>query len=124
MSTGDGELYFSLQDSDPDWFVARLLPANQAVTRAGVEVTNAEQVGDTIWVNAAWNEQGETLQQVLFFQWRAGQLRQIPTDPNYWGIRLQREEEWGTLAYHAVDDPWASSIANFVSNSASDTLCG
>lgn len=121
MAAGDGERYFSLQDNDPDWFVANLLPANQAVTRAGMEVTNAEQTGSTIWVNAAWSEQGEKLQQVLFFQWRAGQLRRISTDPNYWGIRLQREEAWGTLAYHAVDDPWASSIANFVINSASDT---
>jgi ABC-type glycerol-3-phosphate transport system substrate-binding protein len=122
LSSGDGELYFSLQDDDPDWFVAQLRPENQDIIRAGLQVTNAEQVGETIWANAAWEEQGVTFQQVLFFQWRAGQLRQVPTDRNYWGAPLQREEDWGNLAYLAVDDPWATSIANFVNNSITE-LC-
>ena len=116
LSSGDGELYFSLQDDDPDWFVAQLMPVNQDIIHAGLQVTNAEQHDETIWVNATWEEQGATFQQVLFFQWRAGQLRQVPTDPNYWGTLLQREEDWGKLTYLAVDDPWATSIANFVNN--------
>ena len=114
LNAGDGELYYSMQDGEPEWFAAQLRPANQDIVRAGLRVTNAEQYGETIRVNATWEEQETTYQQILFFEWRAGQLRQVSTDANFWGVPLQREEDWGRLNYYAVDDPWATSIANFV----------
>ena len=93
MITGDGELFFSLQDDDPDWFVAQLLPENQAANRNGLMVTNAEQHGNRIWANATWEEQGNEYQRILFFQWRGGQLKQVSSDPIYWGNRLQEERD-------------------------------
>jgi ABC-type glycerol-3-phosphate transport system substrate-binding protein len=116
MITGDGELFFSLQDDDPDWFVTQLLPENQAVNRNGLKVTNAEQHGNSIWANATWEEQGNEYQRILFFQWRGGQLKQVSSDPVYWGNRLQGDYDWGRLEYTAIDDPWTASISNYVQN--------
>ncbi len=117
---GDGDLYFSLQENNANLFSAQLLPANQEIVRSGLQATNVEQNGAAIWVNATWEAQGESLQRILFFQWRAGQLKQIATDSNYWGPQLQREEKWGVLTYPSVDDPWTTSIVNFVDNSITD----
>ncbi len=116
LLNNDGELFFSLQDDDPGLFVAQLLPENQAVNGRGLTITNAEPHGETIWANATWHEKDEELQRVIFFERRAGQLRQISTDANYWGMSLKSEVDWGTLAYYAVDDPWAATIANYVNN--------
>ena len=120
MAVGDGESFFSLQDKDADWFVAQLLPENQVANRNGLQVTNAEQQGIYIWANATWEEQGNEYQRILFFQWRGGQLRQVPSDPLYWGNRLQAEYEWGTLEYPAIDDPWTASMQTFVQNTVTD----
>ncbi|MDX1417547.1 MAG: extracellular solute-binding protein [Candidatus Promineifilaceae bacterium] len=122
MAANDGELFFSQQQSDSSWFAAQMLPENQAINRGGLEVTNAEQHGESIWANAVWEENGNRLQRVLFFNWRAGQLQQVATDPDYWGATLQTESDWGKLAYYAVDDPWAASIANYVSDAVT-TVC-
>jgi len=116
IADNDGELFFSIQDDDSDWFVAQLLPENQDVNRSGLNITNAEEHGESIWANAIWQEEGGEFQRILFFEWRAGQLRQISTDPNYWGTTLQIEADWGALAYYAVDDPWAATIANYVND--------
>ncbi len=120
MSMGNGDLYFSLQEDNPDWFAAQLRPDNQAIVQSGLKVTNVEDKGAAIWANATWMEGDETLQRILFFQRRAGQLQRIAGDANYWGAQLQREETWGNLTYHAVDDPWATSVANFVSNKVAE----
>jgi ABC-type glycerol-3-phosphate transport system substrate-binding protein len=120
MAVGDGESFFSLQDKDADWFVAQLLPENQVANRNGLQVTNAEQQGIYIWANATWEEQGNEYQRILFFQWRGGQLRQVPSDPLYWGNRLQAEYEWGRLEYPAIDDPWTASMQTFVQNTVTD----
>ncbi len=120
MINGDGELFFSLQDDDPDWFVAQLLPENQAANRNGLKVTNAEQHGNSIWANATWEEQGNEYQRILFFQWLGGQLRQVSSDPVYWGNRLQEEHDWGRLEYPAIDDPWTASIHTYVQNKVSE----
>ncbi|NCF65483.1 MAG: extracellular solute-binding protein [Chloroflexi bacterium] len=120
MAVGDGESFFSLQDKDADWFVAQLLPENQVANRNGLQVTNAEQQGIYIWANATWEEQGNEYQRILFFQWRGGQLRQVPSDPLYWGNRLQAKYEWGRLEYPAIDDPWTASMQTFVQNTVTD----
>lgn len=125
LLSGDGERYFSLQENDPAAFATHLLPRNQAIVAAGLRVTNAEENGQTVWANALWNgapgsDEGETLQKVLFFQPRAGQLRHVANDPRYWGAALEREEDWGRLSYHASDDPWATPIANYVNVVVSD----
>ncbi len=122
MAIGDGDLFFSLQDKDRDWFAAQLLPENQVAYRNGLKVTNAEQHGIYIWANATWEEQGQEYQRVLFFQWRGGQLRQVPNDPLYWGNRLQEEYEWGRLAYLEIDDPWIATIQNYMQNTVRE-LC-
>lgn len=116
LSAGDGDLFFSLHAGDPQWFSAHLLPQNQVINRAGLSATNAEEHGENIWVNATWEDEGKVRQRILFFESRAGHMRQVPTDPTYWGNLLLNEYEWGTLKYHAVDDLWADSIANSIAN--------
>jgi hypothetical protein len=120
LSTGDGDLFFSLHAGDPQWFSAQLLPQNQAINRARLAATNAEEHGENIWVNATWKDEGKVRQRILFFEPRAGGMRQVTTDPNYWGNLLLNEYEWGTLKYHAVDDLWADSIANSIANVIED----
>jgi ABC-type glycerol-3-phosphate transport system substrate-binding protein len=117
FSEGDGDLFFSLHSGDPQWFSAQLLLENQAINRAGITATNAEQHGEFVWVNAAWDEEGETLQRILFLEQRAGRLRQAPADADYWGNQLSKEFEWGILEYHTVEDAWADSIGNYIGNS-------
>jgi ABC-type glycerol-3-phosphate transport system substrate-binding protein len=123
LSTSDGDLFFSLQTSDPQWFTAQLLPENQAVIRAGLTATNAEDHGEYIWVNAAWeDDKGAARQRILFLEPRAGRLRQAPIDPAFWGNLQHKDYAWGTLWYHAVDDPWADRIGNTIGDSI-DGLC-
>lgn len=123
LSTSDGDLFFSLQTSDPQWFTAQLLPENQAVIRAGLTATNAEDHGEYIWVNAAWeDDKGAARQRILFLEPRAGRLRQAPIDPVFWGNLQHKDYAWGTLWYHAVDDPWADRIGNTIGDSI-DGLC-
>ncbi len=117
LTSGDGDLFFALQADDPQWFSAQLSPQNQAINRAGLTVTNAEEHGEYLWVNATWEEQGEVNQRILFFESRLGQLQQVPTDLNYWGKQLQDKNEWGTLEYHVVDDVWAIRIGNYIGES-------
>ncbi len=122
FSEGDGDLFFSLHSGDPQWFSAQLLLENQAINRAGMTATDAEQHGEFVWVNAAWDEEGETLQRILFLEQRAGRLRQAPADAGYWGNQLSKEFEWGTLEYHTVEDAWADSIGNYIGNSI-ESIC-
>ena len=122
LTAGDGDLFYTLYADDPYWFSAQLLPENQTINRAGLTVTNAEEHGEYIWVNATWEYEGQILQRILFFEPRAGRLRQVPTDSTYWGERLLHEYEWGTLKYYAVDDAWANSIGNHIANSI-DAVC-
>lgn len=120
LAAGDGDLFFALQADDAQWFSDQLRPENQAIYRAGLTVSNAEGHGDFIRANAIWEEDGQTLQRVLFFEPRAGQLRQVPTDPDYWGILLFKEYEWGTLKYPTVDEAWADEIGGHVTNSINE----
>ena len=124
MAENDGELFYSTQIGDSNWFVAQLLPENQAVNRAGLKISNAEAHGELIWANAVWQDEDQSLQRVLFFERRAGQLRQIATDPDYWGTTLQKATDWGALVYYAVDDPWTATITQYVDDIVAQICTG
>ena len=68
VASGDGDLFFALQYDDPRWRAAQLLPLNQAINRAGLTVTNVEEAGEYLWINATWEDEGELLQRILFFE--------------------------------------------------------
>lgn len=110
----DGDLFFSLQDEDPAWFAAQLLPENQALYRAGPEVTRAQSRDNYVWSNVSWRDGDQVWQRVLFFEWLGGQLVQVPTDESYWGTRNSARHSWGELVYQEVDAGFADSVASFV----------
>jgi ABC-type glycerol-3-phosphate transport system substrate-binding protein len=114
MAAGDGELFFSVQAGDPAWLAAQLQPANQAVTRAGVQVTRVEQQGDDVWANVAWMEDGNHYQRITFWQRQDGRLLHLPSSADYWGASLPFRYGWGSLAIQEADQQWAAEIAVFV----------
>ncbi|MEE8389899.1 MAG: extracellular solute-binding protein, partial [Anaerolineae bacterium] len=115
VMNGDGELFLSLQADDPAWISAQLRPENQVVTRAGLQVTHAEQYEEFIWANVIWTTDGETRQRIAFFKNQDGRLLHIPTaPPNYWGPQWQNTYRWGALVYYGVDQEWREDISAFV----------
>ncbi len=111
---GDGELYFSIQAADPAWISAQLHPENQEPVQAGLQVTRARAQDEIIWANASWTTERQTWQRILFFEWRDGHPVHVQNDSNYWGKTQRSKYGWGELVYHEIDEPWAETIANFV----------
>ena len=108
---GDGDLFFSFQASDPDWFAAQLQPLNGRLYRHNPTVTQAELHDDTIWANLQWQEGAQTLQRVGFWQIQPdGSLRRQPIAPGYWGRTTFADFSWGTLRYRQTDADLAEQI--------------
>ena len=119
---GDGELFFALQETDADWFAAQLRPENIAFYRAGPTISNVREAGGMLHANAVWHEDGKRYQRVLFFDGSSEQPRQVPTDPAYWGEKMEVRQVWGRLRYHEVDETWVPAVSAFVEQSV-DALC-
>lgn len=113
---GDGELFFSLQSAESDWFAAQLRPENQAVVTAGLTVTHAEQHGDIVWVNGEWRHADEIQQRILFFQRIEDRLQHIATSDQFWGEQQTKLTDWGLLKLPQADAIWADEIHTFADN--------
>lgn len=121
VSNHDGDLFLSIQASDPAWLAAQLLPENQAPIRAGLSATEPERHGEFIWTNLSWEADGETWQRIAFFTNIEGQLVHVPTAPDYWGNLTASEYAWGILVFAELDRPWADTVAKFVANTITQT---
>lgn len=114
MGAGDGELFFSVQVDDAAWRAAQLQPANQAVTRAGLQVTRVEQYGEEVWANVTWTSGGERYQRITFWRWQDGRLLHVPSSAGYWGASLPFRYHWGSLSVMEADRQWVAEIVAFV----------
>lgn len=112
--TGDGELFLSLQASDPAWRAAQLLPYNHAPVRAGQTVEAIEASGGAVQAEVTWREGDSRWRRFVFFNRQGESLTHGPAPDAYWGRRRQQTYEWGSLSYYAVDAAWAPAIAAFV----------
>ena len=119
---GDSELFFALQEGHRDRAANQLQPQILNFYRAAPQITNVERVGEMLHANAAWQEDGQSYQRVLFFAQRGGRLRQIATDPAFWGNQKELSQRWGKLKYWEVDAPWAEEIGDFLASAVTD-LC-
>jgi ABC-type glycerol-3-phosphate transport system substrate-binding protein len=121
---GDGDLFFSFQSPELDWFATQLLPLNGRLYRDTPTVTHAEQRENFISANLQWQEGGQTYQRVAFWQLQPdGSLRRQPTAPGYWGSPTFADYSWGTLRYSQTDADLAEQIGLHVANRLT-TLCG
>lgn len=111
IENGDGDLFFSVQDDDPAWMAAQLLPENLAPSRAGFRVTRAQSHDNFVWVNVSWKEGDQTWQRVSFLEWRENHLVHVPSDEDYWGARQRTVYSWGEMIYREIDAGWVASIA-------------
>jgi ABC-type glycerol-3-phosphate transport system substrate-binding protein len=121
---GDGDLFLSVQDQDPAWLVAQLLPENLEPTRAGLQVTRAQSHDNLVWANVSWREGGQTWQRVSFLEWRENQLVHVPSDASYWGPRQRTPYSWGDLVYQKMDATYVPSIAAAVDDWISKHCAG
>lgn len=119
---GDGDLFFSTQPDDPAWFAAQLRPENQAVYRAGGQISRAEARGEEVWANVTWEEDGERLQRIAFFRWQNGRLWRAPGSSRYWGAIRRADTGWGQLVYAEIDQTWAAEIDRFTAETIAE-LC-
>lgn len=117
---GDGDLYFSFYDDDPNWIAAQLQPQNMQAARAGYRVTRAETHDDFIWANLAWTTNQPTYQRIAFFRRQNGRLIHASTAPDYWGSWISYEESWGALIFTERDELWAAAVADFVSKTVTE----
>lgn len=113
--SGDGELFLSVQLSDPAWVSQRLQPENQAVLSAGLTATRVESRDEEVWANVTWVDETGTWQRVAFFEYVDGTLLRAPAGKTYWGERLQRTYGWGTLHYFEADEMFVDAVDEFVS---------
>ena len=112
---GDGELFFSVQVNDDAWRTAQLLPENQAVSRAGLQVTQIfPQDENIIWADVTWYEAGQIWRRIAFFKQDGAQFVHLATDPAYWGTTQSLQRVWGQLIYYEADEVWATQILDFV----------
>lgn len=123
VQNGDGDLFFSLQATDPAWFAAQLHPDSLARARTDRQVTKVMPVGEMLWANITWTtgDADESYQQIAFFRQVNGRLLHTATDPAYWGRNFRLDTGWGQLEYMEVDAPWAEEIADFVAAVIAET---
>lgn len=122
LLAGDGERFFALQAIDPAWQATQLQPDLVAQHRSGLTVTQVEAQETHVWANAIWQDNGAAQQRILFFYRESGnQLLPVASDPAYWGTQVARPQPWGTLHLHAVDEQWATTIGNNVSQFIAET---
>ncbi|MCB8926744.1 MAG: extracellular solute-binding protein [Ardenticatenaceae bacterium] len=120
---GDGDLFFSFQSSEPDWFAAQLLPLNGRPYHHAPTITHAEQHENTIWANLQWTEGTQTLQRVAFWQIQPdGSLIRQPTAPGFWGSSTFTDYAWGRLRYSQTDADLAEQIGDHITERIL-TLC-
>ncbi|MCO5198198.1 MAG: extracellular solute-binding protein [Anaerolineae bacterium] len=122
--SGDGELFFSLQSAESDWFSAQLRPENQAQFIAGLTVTHAEQHNDIIWANAQWQTADGIRQRVFFFRRSDDRLQQIATSSQFWGEQQTKLADWGLLKLPEADAVWAEAIRSFVADELANACNG
>lgn len=113
--TQDGELFLSVQMTEPAWISARLRPENQATLAAGLTATRVDTQGEEVWANVSWSDEDGVWQRIAFFHDIGGKLYRAPAGTAYWGDRLQRNYGWGTLHYYEVDEPFIEAVDEFVS---------
>ncbi|WP_420641102.1 extracellular solute-binding protein [Candidatus Leptofilum sp.] len=120
---GDGDLFYSFQANDPDWFTVQLLPLNGRLYHHDPIITNAEQHENTIWANLQWAEGTQTYQRVAFWQIQPdGSLIRQPDAPGYWGNLTFTDYAWGRLRYTQTDADLAEQIGNQITERIL-TLC-
>ncbi|MFZ1396007.1 MAG: hypothetical protein WAS33_03870, partial [Candidatus Promineifilaceae bacterium] len=120
---GDGDLFFSFQSNEPDWFAAQLSPLNGRPYRHTPTITHAEQHDDFIWANVQWREAAQTFQRVAFWQIQPdGSLIRQPTAPGFWGSSTFTDYAWGRLRYSQTDADLAGQIGDRITERIR-TLC-
>ena len=121
---GDGDLFYSFQDSDPAWFTAQLHRLNGRLYQNNPTVTHAAQYDTYIWANLHWTEGSQTLQRVAFWQIQpGGSLSRVSEAPGYWGNFTFVDFEWGKLSYFQTDADLSEEIGLHVAETVA-TLCG
>lgn len=109
---GDGDLFFSVYDPDDLTFQStQLRPDHQAIHAANQQVTHAEQHGDVIWANVAWEQDGTTHQRIAFFHQTENGLLHIASDLIYWGNWHETPFDWGMLRVRDADVQWVEPLA-------------
>ncbi|MCB8974700.1 MAG: extracellular solute-binding protein [Ardenticatenaceae bacterium] len=120
---GDGDLFFSFQSSEPDWFAAQLAPLNGRLYHHTPIITHAEQHDNYIWANLQWTEGTQTLQRVAFWQIQPdGSLIRQPDAPGFWGSSTYTDYAWGRLRYSQTDADLAEQIGDHITERIL-TLC-
>ncbi|WP_420629243.1 ABC transporter substrate-binding protein [Candidatus Leptofilum sp.] len=120
---GDGDLFFSFQANDSDWFSAQLMPLNGRLYHHDPVITHAEQHEDHIWANLQWREGTDTYQRVGFWQIQPdGSLIRQPDAPGYWGSLTFTDYAWGRLRYTQTDTDLAEQIGDQITERIL-TLC-
>lgn len=126
MRSGDGERFFSLQDDDPAWRSAQLLPVNQIFNAADRSLVSLERHGQDVWVTLASPDPAAPAAgpviRMAFYRWAGGALRRIATDPAFWGETLTVEQPWGTLVISTRDGNLANAIGASIEADIAD-LC-
>lgn len=112
---GDGDLFYSFQVNQPEWFSAQLQPINGRFYQHNPTVTQAEPHGRDIWANVQWTEGTQTYQRVAFWQMQPdGSLIRQPEAPGYWGGFASAKYPWGQLDYFQIDADLARQIGPYV----------
>ncbi|MCA9957118.1 MAG: hypothetical protein KC434_20460, partial [Anaerolineales bacterium] len=112
---GDGDLFYSFQASQPDWFSAQLQPLNGRLYRHNPIITQAERHDAYFWANVQWAEGSQIYQRVAFWQMQPdGSLIHQPEAPGYWGGFDSALYPWGQLDYFQIDADLAGQIGPYV----------
>lgn len=118
----DGELFFATFDlNDNGLHYQQLQPDFQNRHRHAQTVTNAEQTGNIIWANLTQQIEGVTTQRIAFFEETDLGLRELASDPAYWGPPLETGHAWGLLYTHEADAQWSQLLADTVAASIAPT---
>jgi ABC-type glycerol-3-phosphate transport system substrate-binding protein len=112
--TGDGDLFFTLQQPDDAWQAALLRPDQTAAYCAGPRVTAIREQGAGYQASIEWIDGNEPQQRPAFFQMIPGGVLQTPPTADFWGERRQSRHAWGRMIYTEADEPYAAAVAKFV----------
>jgi ABC-type glycerol-3-phosphate transport system substrate-binding protein len=112
--SGDGDLFFALQEPDDAWQAALLRPEQSTVYCAGPRVTDVRKQDSGYRATIQWREGDELWQRPAFFQLILGGVLQKRPDVDFWGARQQSHHAWGRMIYSQADETYAAAIAGFV----------
>ncbi|MEM7332324.1 MAG: extracellular solute-binding protein [Chloroflexota bacterium] len=114
VQRGDGEFFFGLHADNSSWRAAQLLPANQNFYKGNPQVTRIQEEENLIWASVSATVDGRTVSRIMFFSQENQELKQIPTDSQFWGKVNLLPTSWGELHFHDADAVWAEEIDLFV----------